>query len=144
MQPSNPRKNGKLEFYEYDNATSKFEDIIYACCIEDFTFKRIRGKLIKDPLSVPISEVAACTVCWRFQKNLQHGQKIDFQTSPSDPEWCFVQAALRIIARFKLYCGRPDTPAALYLRNPGSTICNWLTKRNVESKLRLAAWKSFP
>ena len=41
VQPKNPRIKGqlKLEFYEYDNATSKFENIIYACCVEDFTFK---------------------------------------------------------------------------------------------------------
>ena len=39
LQPVNRRRSDKLEFYEYDNATSKFENIIFACCIEDFTFK---------------------------------------------------------------------------------------------------------
>ena len=32
LQPVNPRISVKLEFYEYDNATRKFENIIYACC----------------------------------------------------------------------------------------------------------------
>ena len=92
-------------------------------------------KLITDPISIPIPVVAVCTVCWQFQTNLQHGQEIDFQASPTDPEWCFVQAALRIIARFKLFCSRPNTHVALYLCNPGSTTCDWLTKQDVDQKL---------
>ena len=145
VQPKNPRIKGKvkLEFYEYDNATSKFDNTIYACCVEDFTLKRKCGRVIQDPLSVPISEIAVCTIRWRFQKNLQHGQEIDFQASPADPEWCFVRAAVRIIERFHLFCGRPNTPVALYQRNQNSQACDWLTKRSVESKLKLAAWKVF-
>ena len=103
--------------------------------MEDFTFKRKFGKIIKDPLIIPVLEVAVFTVRWQYQKNLHHGQEIDFQASPKDPEWCFVRAALRIIARFKLFCGRPNTPVALYLRNSKSTTCDWLTKRGVEAKM---------
>ena len=143
LQPVNPRRSGELKFYEYDAASSKFTNLIYACCREDFRFKDKNGKRIKDPFLVHIDKVTVCTVRWRFQKNLQHGQEIDFQASPNNPKWCFVQAVLRIIARFKLFCSRPNTPVALYLRNPGSTTCDWLTKRGVESKLRLAAWKLF-
>ena len=109
LQPVNPRRSGILRFYEYNNTTSKFENIIYACCIEDFNFKHKCGKRIKDLLLIPIPEVAVYIVCLQFQKNLQHGQEIDFQASPKDPEWCFVRAVLRIITRFKLFCGRPNT-----------------------------------
>lgn len=139
----NPRSSGELNFYKYNAASNKFDNLIYACCREDFSFKRRCGKRIKDPFLVPTNKVVVCTVRWQFQTNLQHGQEIDLQASPNDPEWCFVQAILQIIKRFDLFCGRPNTPVALYLRNPGSTTCDWLTKRNVESKLRLAAWKVF-
>ena len=141
LQPVNLQRSGELKFYKYDAASSKFENMIYACCREDFRFKHQCGKRIKDPFLVPINEVMVCTVYWQFQKNLQHSQEIDFQASPNAPEWCFVWAILWIIKRFNLFCGRPNTPVALYLHNPGSAACDWLTKRNVESKLRLAAWK---
>ena len=98
---------------------------------------------IKDPFLIPIPEAAVYTVRWQFQKNLQYDQEIDFQVSSNNPQWCFVRAVLRIIARFKLIYGRPNTPVALYSRNPGSTTYDCLTKRGVKLKLQLAAWKVF-
>ena len=78
LQPVNPQQSGELKLYEYDAASSKFDNIIYACYREDFRFKNKYGKQIKDPFRVHIDKVTVCTVHWRFQKNLQHGQEIDF------------------------------------------------------------------
>ena len=84
LQPVNPHRSSELSFFEYDNATSKFSNIIYACCVDDSTLKRQCGKIIKDPFSIPIIEAAVCKVRWQFQKkNFQHGQENDFQATTS-------------------------------------------------------------
>ena len=42
-------RSGKLELYEYDDASRKFKNIIYACCIKDFTFKQKYEKTNNGP-----------------------------------------------------------------------------------------------
>ena len=54
LQLVNPHRSNKLPFFEYDNTTSKFANIIYTCCAKDFTFKRQCWKIIKDPFSIPM------------------------------------------------------------------------------------------
>ena len=45
-----PEKDG---FYLYDKRSSKFENKIYACCKEDFTFKFSNGQSVSNPLTTP-------------------------------------------------------------------------------------------
>ena len=117
--------------------------MIYACCIEDFVFKRANGTTLTDPTKANPATVACCWVRWRFQKNLQHGQWIEFAVSPLTPTWCFVRAGLRVYNRFVELCNKPHTPVALYRRNLGSKKPTWLVKKSIESKLKFAAWKVF-
>ena len=139
-QPVDPTING---FFLYDKKSSRFENMIYACCIEDFVFKRANGTTVPDPTKALPATVASCRVRWRFQKNLQHGEWIEFAGSPLEPTWCFVRAGLRVYKRFVELCNKPHTPVALYRRNLGSKKPTWLVKKSIESNLRFAAWKVF-
>ena len=140
VQPKDPTKHG---FYEYDKPSSPFENQVYALCIEDIRFKYANDRIIKDPMPVADAIVARTAVRWRYQKNLNHGQQIEFEASPSNPIFCFCLATLRVYRRFVRICDRPNTPVAMYRKNPKSRSCTWLVKRGIESKLRMAAWKVF-
>ena len=83
-------------FHLYKKATSKFANKIYACCIEDYTFKHKYGKHVHNLLTISVHLVVVCAVCWRFQKNLMYRHIIELQALPADLEWCFVKAALRV------------------------------------------------
>ena len=135
-QPVDPGKNG---FFLYDKKSIRFKNMIYACCIEDF----VNGTTVTDPTKALPATVASCRVRWRFQKNLQHGQWIEFAGSPLTPTWCFVRAGLRVYNRFVELCNKPHTPVVLYQRNLGSKKQTWLVKKSTESKLKFTAWKVF-
>ena len=125
-QPNNPSRHG---FYEYDKPSSPFENRVYALCIEDIKFKYANSRIIKDPMTVADEDVACTVIRWRYQKNLNHGQEIEFKASPSNPMFCFCLAALRVVRHFTRICDKPNTPVAVYKKNPGSKRCNWLVKR---------------
>ena len=139
-QPKDPRKHG---FYEYDKPTSPFTNRVYALCIEDLKFKHADGRIVQDPMTVADADVARTGVRWRYQKNLNHGEEIEFEATPSNPKFCFCLAALRAYRRFVRTCNKPNTPIAVYKRNPKSKRCSWMVKRGIENKMRFAAWKVF-
>ena len=94
-------------------------------------------------MTVADANVAHTGVQWRYQKNLNHGEEIEFEATPSNPRFCFCLAALRAYRRFVRTCNKPNTPIAVYKRNPKSKHCSWIVKRGIENKMRLAAWKVF-
>ena len=57
--------------------------------------------------------------------------------------FCFCLAALRTYPRFVQLCNKPNTPIAVYKKNPKSRNCSWMVNRGIESKLRLAVWNVF-
>ena len=127
----------------YDKPTSPFKNRVYALCIEDIKFKYANGRIVKDPMTVADANVARTLIRWRYQKNLNHGQEIEFEASPSNPMFCFCLAALWTYRRFVRICDKPNTPVAVYEKNPKSSHCSWMVKRSIESKMQLAAWKVF-
>ena len=138
-QPKRPIKHG---FFFYNKTCSTFENRIYALCIKNITFKYASNRIVTNPLTVADANVTRTVICWRYQKNLNHVQKIEFETSPTDQKFCFVLAALCVHRRFVLLCGKPNTPVAMYRKNANSRS-TWLVKRSIELKLRMAAWKVF-
>ena len=94
-------------------------------------------------MTVADADVARTLIRYRYQKNLNHGQEIEFEASPSNPLFCFCLVALWTYQRFVRICDKPNTPVAVYRKNPKSRRCTWLVKRGIESKIRLAAWKVF-
>ena len=94
-------------------------------------------------MTVADKDVARTVIRWRYKKNLNHGQEIEFEASPSNPMFCFCLAVLRIVRRFAQICDKPNTSVAVYNKNRKSKRCTWLVKRGIESAMRLAAWKVF-
>ena len=139
-QPKDPEKYG---FYMYDKPTSPFENQVYALCIKDMQFEHADGRIVTDPMTVVNADVACTGIRWRYQKNINHGEVIEFKASPSNLMFCFYLATLRTYQRFVQLCDKPNTPIAVFKKNPKSINCSWMVKRGIESKLRLAAWKVF-
>ena len=94
-------------------------------------------------MTVANADVTRAGVRWRYQKNLNHGEEIKFKATPSKPRFCFCLAALRAYRRFVRTCNKPNTPIAVYKRNPKSKRCSWMVKRGIKNKMRFAAWKVF-
>jgi len=142
-QTRDPHTHG---FILYDKPSSKFHNRIYACCDTDLQFK------LKAPPNRIISlQTAAATayrlllsviVRWKFQKNGNHGEKIEFAFSP-DITRCPVHASHNIAIRFVELKAPTGTPLAIYQKHKGSTKFSYLLKRGVELKLRTAAWKIY-
>ena len=128
-QPKDPTKHG---FYEYNKPSRIFENRIYALYIEDIRFKHANGRIVTDLMSVVDADVARRVIRWRYQKNLNHGQEIKFEASPSNPMFCFCLAVLRVYRRFVQICDRPNTPVAVYRKNSKNRSCTWLVKRGIE------------
>jgi len=76
------------------------------------------------------------TICWRFQKNGQNGEKVTFAAS-KDPSRCPVAAAHRIIERATSLNNPPDHPVALYKDSLGSR--RFITDTDIALALRRAA-----
>ena len=127
----------------YDKPTSPFKNQVYALCIEDMKFKYANGRIVTDPMTVADTNVARTGIRWRYQKNLNHSEEIEFEASPSNPMFCFCLAALRTYRHFIWLYNKLNKPTAVYKKNSKSRHCSWMVKRGMESKLRLAAWKVF-
>jgi hypothetical protein len=84
------------------------------------------------------SSIRKCWIKFRTQKNGQHGEERLF--TRNDNGMCFVQAMLRIIARFERLVGIHDvcTPLALY-KNKGETIPKFITASEIEATMRHTA-----
>ena len=114
-RPKDPKKHG---FYMYDKPTSPFENRVYALCIEDMQFKYANGRIITDPMTVADANVARTGIRWQYQKKINHDKVIEFETSPSNPMIFFWLVALQTYQRFIQLCNKPNTPIAVYKKNP--------------------------
>ena len=130
----------------YDKPSSKFTNRIYACCDEDFKFKLKapphRSISLQQAAKKPYTKLLSVTIRWRFQKNGNHGEEIEFSFSP-DITRCPVKSAHNIAVRFVEMNATSGTPLAIYKTNRGSKKPSYLLKRGVELKLRTAAWKIY-
>lgn len=87
-QPTCPKKAGG--FYIYDKPTNILKNTIFACCIEDFTFKFNIGKLVTDPLNTPNKKMQLVVSTGDLFLKLQYGETLSLLASPKDQDWCFV------------------------------------------------------
>ena len=141
-QPKNPDDHG---FELYDKPSAKFDNRIYALCEEDMKFiKNNRARKIltlREAVKVPASELIAVRIRWRYQKNGNHGEEIEFQKS-NDKNKCALRAAYSIASRFVRLKANRKHPLAIYKKNRGSRKYSYLIRKGVEKKLQIAAWKT--
>lgn len=151
-QDDNPNVKG---FYQYETP-GQFDNLTYACCPGDFNFVGHKANLLSaadDSRSTlppawqvanahPVTAFAATEIRWRYQKNLEHGEKIEFVANTIDPNFCPVIATKNIVDRHKRL--RDDnSPLAVYRKHPNSKRASHFIKASVQSRLRLAAWKVY-
>lgn len=147
-QQVDPTKHG---YYEYETIT-KWKNQIYACCPGDLNFMgsttgQLSG-LEHQPTAweiardTPIGELAATKIRWRYQKNLFHGEEIDFVANP-DSDFCPVIATKNIVERHQRLNMGADTPLAVYKRNKNSIHGTHFVKNGVEKQLKDAAWQVY-
>ena len=79
-QPKNSDDHG---FKLYDKASAKFDNRIYALCKEDIKFirnNRAQNVLtLREAVKFPVQELIAVKIRWRYQKNGNHREEIEFQ-----------------------------------------------------------------
>ena len=108
---------------------TKWKNQIYACCPGDLNFMgsttgQLSG-LEHQPTAweiardTPLGDLAAAKIRWRYQKNLFHGEEIDFVANP-DSDFCPVIATKNIVERHQKLNMGEDTPLAVYKRNKHS------------------------
>ena len=97
----------------YDKPISPFKNRVYALCIDNMQFKYADGRIVTDPMMVANDDVARTGIRWRYQKNINRGEVIEFEASPSNPMFCFCLAALQTYQRFVQLCNKPNTPIAV-------------------------------
>ena len=138
-QPKWPIKHG---FYEFNKASSQFNNQFYALCIKNFMSNYASGRIVTNHMS----DRQECCSFWYWlalSKQSQPRTKIEFEALSPNPKFCFVLATLCIYQRFALLCNKPNPLVAMYRKNTNRKSCTWLIKCGIESKLRLAAWKVF-
>ena len=133
----NPGKD--LNFTLYNKPSAKFDNKIYACCKEDFEFKwRITNKYLdlQRAATTPYKDLALICFRWRYQKNKNHGEKIEFQTTPGNTDYCPCYAGHQIAQRFVCLKAPRNTLLAIYRKNKRSAKYSYLIKAGVEKNYK--------
>jgi hypothetical protein len=97
-----------------------------------------------DLLTVPVKQINAIWIKWRWQKNFAINEEWKFVLNSKADGYCFVRSAYRSLARFtRLMARQPDldpttTPLALYWDSPSQTV-KLVTARDIEQFMRALA-----
>merc|ERR1712115_460061 len=112
-----------LNFTLYDEPTAKFDNRIYACCEDDWEFKlrKTNGFIsLRKAAATPYKDLKSIRFRWRYQKNKNHGEKIEFQATPENTDDCPCYAGHQIAQRFVRSKAPSNTPLAIYKKNKKS------------------------
>ena len=127
-----------------------------AFTFDDFQFLSAKGRHLKQGFDHKLAtkNAAVVEVRWRFQKNLDNGQKIQQVCNREDAAMCCVQAAIRITQRAQRLNQSGGDTLAVFKDNKGRTcfITNTLISRhlresakrvyNIRSRALLARWSA--
>ena len=127
-----------------------------AFTFDDFQFFSAKGRHLKQDFNhkLPAKNAAVVEVRWRYQKNLDNGQKIQQVLNREDPSMCCVQAAIRIAQRAQRLNTSGGETLAKFTDKKGHThfITNTMISRhlqqsakrvyNIRSRALLAMWSA--
>ena len=102
----------------------------------DFTFLGEDERHIKNDHSLTAKHVNYLTCEWRHQKNDDNGQKVTFAGDRDNPNYCVVEASLRVYHRSKRLGMKDHEPMGVY-GAMGKT--HFITARKTTALLREAA-----
>ena len=107
----------------------------------DFVFQYVKQKKSTNKRGTSC-ESNYLRLTWRFQKNGQNGQVVDFAKKYEEPDLCPVQAARNIIERAHRLTLPAHFPVAVY-KNKNNDTC-FLTNRHTEELLQRSAKETYP
>ena len=82
-------------------------------------------------------------VRWRFQKNSDNNQVIDFAANHTDPDLCITRAAKRIKRRAKRFALTDQDPLSCYRACTNSRQPSWFTSDVIRAELRAIAMATY-
>jgi hypothetical protein len=112
---------------------------IYAVLPTDIVFLDPHKQALCDPFAVPLAQIAAVQVTWRFQKNGEHGQMVTFLANVADHDFRIIWAFLDVFRRFGALGVDPTFPIAIYCKCPSSQRASWFTTRRITKALKTIA-----
>lgn len=122
-----PNKDGKHEAYAFTLGDISFRN--------DKNAPIPLSQIVNNPSRIP----ALCFVCFKHQKNDNHGEKRKFARNDEKPHLCFIRAMMRIIQRFiRLIGWNFDLPLSVYYSPETGETLN-ITSAEIEHEMQLAA-----
>ena len=103
---------------------------------DDILFFDKSGRLL-DIGRVKFKRAYSASVCWRYQKNKNNGEKISYYRDDSSPDWCAVRALWNISQRAFRFGIPSNEPIAKYREKNGSI--SFITDYHVKALLQKSA-----
>jgi hypothetical protein len=100
---------------------------IYQCLGKDIILYNQNNHRIPNTelVTTPDNQLRGFTVTYRFQKNGDNGQKIDYAANHKDPKTCAAQTAKCIKLRALRFSLTPNWPLLCYTAARGTKTPNW-------------------
>jgi hypothetical protein len=121
-----------------DSLRSIYQGLGQDIVLYDRTNKRLTDA---DLANTPDDQLHGFTITYRFQKNGDNGQKIDYAANHKDPQTCAARAAKSIKLRALRF--EPDMPLSCYKANKGTTQPNWFHSNIIRALLGSMAMTTY-
>jgi hypothetical protein len=122
------------EFYRNNDGTVK------AFIMSDFIFRGTQSTRITNSHQHKIKNPDSMLVTYRYQKNNDNGQQVNYTRNTADPTFCAVAAALRIRERAQRLKVSPTEPLVVY-GSKGSK--SFIFNTEVKDEMRKCATKIY-
>jgi hypothetical protein len=118
---------------------------IYQCLGKDIVLYDQTNRRIpnNELVNTPDEHLRGFTVTYRFQKNGDNGQKIDYAANHKDPKTCAARAAKRIKLRAIRFGLTPDWPLSCYKAARGTKTPNWFHSTIIRALLQSMAMTTY-
>ena len=111
-----------------------------AFILKDFEFRGTNNKRIDNSKDKDIKKSKTVNIEWRYQKNLDNGQKITYAKDNKCKKHCFIEASKCIRARAKRLAVKKEDPIAVFseIKKGKKKIC-YIDDKHITSLLQEAA-----
>jgi hypothetical protein len=118
---------------------------IYQCLGKDIVLYDHNNRHIPDNelVTTPDNQLCGFTVTYRFQKNGDNRQKIDYVANQKYPKTCAARAAKRIKLRALRFGLTPDWPLLCYKAARGTKTPNWFHSTIIRTLLQSMAMTTY-
>ena len=128
------------EFKKTKDFLRNIDGTVKAFVRSDFEFRDKHHRRIYPDVRGNILDAHQVSICWRFQKNSDNGQKILFTRNIEEQWMCAVAAATRVYERSVRLRMADDVPLAIYAKKG---IPTFMTQVEVEVEMQACAKKLY-